>query len=357
MSWLERIEIRKLELPLTTPYKLSYRTFRAFEPYIAIVTSNDGDVGFAEGHISPGSSSETREGGWSFVTRQASAVVGSSPSDAKAALEAVSVESPVAATALICAIEMLQGHPLLQLNEPLKLPLLSPVNGTTHAELEEELENRLQQGFRTFKVKVGKDVATDIERLGTIQSLVGDRATFRTDANRAYNVNDAIEFASSIDPNNVELFEQPCAADNWEANAAVAARSRVPIMLDEPICSDADIDRAATIEGVGYCKVKLKRFSGLDRLHAALIRIRERGMSPVLGDGLGAEIACWMEACIARDTIDNAGEFNGYLKPAGRLLTQPVGFSNGALTLPANYAAQIDQEALDAATMEMFTAT
>jgi hypothetical protein len=34
-------------------------------------------------------------------------------------------------------------------------------------------------------------------------------------------------------------------------------------------------------------------------------------MEPVLGDGL-SEIGCWMEACVARTTIHNAGEFNGF---------------------------------------------
>jgi L-alanine-DL-glutamate epimerase-like enolase superfamily enzyme len=132
----------------------------------------------------------------------------------------------------------------------------------------------------------------------------------------------------------------------------VAAASRVPLMLDEPICTLADIDRAATIENVGYCKLKLKRFGGLDRLREGLDAVRVRGMKPVLGDGLGSEVQGWLEACVATHTIDNAGEFNGFLKPHDRLFENPLPFSNGAIALPEGYWPRLDQTAVDRFTIQ-----
>ena len=41
-------------------------------------------------------------------------------------------------------------------------------------------------------------------------------------------------------------------------------------------------------------------------------------MEPVLGNGVASEIGCWMEACVARSTIANAGEMNGFLQAARR---------------------------------------
>ena len=49
-------------------------TFTEFEPII-VVRDSDGRVGWGEGHISPGSSRETREGGWAFCCEHATAVV------------------------------------------------------------------------------------------------------------------------------------------------------------------------------------------------------------------------------------------------------------------------------------------
>jgi hypothetical protein len=49
----------------------------------------------------------------------------------------------------------------------------------------------------------------------------------------------------------------------------VASVSPVPVMLDEPICELADVKRASAIANVGFCKLKLKRFGGLDLLREA----------------------------------------------------------------------------------------
>jgi L-alanine-DL-glutamate epimerase-like enolase superfamily enzyme len=236
----------------------------------------------------------------------------------------------------------------LSVEHEARLPLLTAFNATGEDEIAEEVERRLAEGFHTFKIKVGKDVDADLKRVHAVQKTISGRATMRLDANRAYSRADACRFAGALDPAGIELFEQPCSAEDWDANAAVAKVSPVPIMLDEPICESADIDRAATMENVGFCKLKLKRFGGLDLLRQALIRVREGGMEPVLGDGLGGEISCWMEACVARSTIGNAGEFNGFLKPKARLFAEPLVFESGALVLRPGFVPVFDAAKLKA---------
>jgi L-alanine-DL-glutamate epimerase-like enolase superfamily enzyme len=157
---------------------------------------------------------------------------------------------------------------------------------------------------------------------------------------------DASRFASSLDPSGIELFEQSCHSDDWGANANVAKVSTVPIMLDKPFCGLDDIERAADIPNVGFCKLKLKRFGSLDALKQALERVRELGMEPVLGDGISSELQCWMEGCVARHIIRNAGEFNGFLKPKARLFAEPLRFAAGELVLAAGYTPTIDADVL-----------
>ncbi len=327
------VALHRLRLPLTTPYRLSCHTFEAFEPLLVVLRDDSGRSGFGEGHVAPGSGAETPAGAWAFCRAHAPRLVGATPSAAKAALAGHLADSPVAATALTTALEMLADHPLLRVETATRLPLLTPFNALAPDAVAAETEQRLAQGFRTFKIKVGQDVDRDLARLRAIQQAVGGRATLRLDANCGFSRADGCRFAATLDPTGIELFEQPCAAADWDANAAVAKASVVPLMLDEPICSIADVERAATLDGVGLCKLKLKRFGGLDRLRAALARVRELGMEPVLGDGLSAEPCCWMEACVARSTIRNAGELNGFLKPRAHLFREPLAFADGALRL------------------------
>jgi L-Ala-D/L-Glu epimerase len=345
---LQELTLRMVRLPLIRPYVLSYRTFTEFEPIIVEARDSDGRVGWGEGHISPGSSSETREGGWAFCREHAAAVVGKDTKQAKAMIAGSLDASKVAATALLTAIEMLEDHPLLRVDREVKLPLLTPFNSDTPKEIEDEVERRLNDGFRTFKIKVGKDADADARHVRAIQGAIAGRATMRIDANRAYNESDGCRFAAALDPSGIELFEQPCDAEDWDANAKVAAVSRVPIMLDEPICTLADVERAAAIPNVGFCKLKLKRFGGLDLLKEALDSTRRLGMEPVLGDGLAGEVGCWMEGCVAAGTIRNAGEFNGFLKQKLRLFAEPLRFAVGELMLSPGFRPVMDRELLTA---------
>ena len=55
----------------------------------------------------------------------------------------------------------------------------------TPREIAEEVERRIEDGFRTFKIKVGKNADDDARRVKAIQQAIGGRATMRLDANRA----------------------------------------------------------------------------------------------------------------------------------------------------------------------------
>ncbi|MEA3079702.1 MAG: L-Ala-D/L-Glu epimerase, partial [Sphingomonadales bacterium] len=86
----------------------------------------------------------------------------------------------------------------------------------------------------------------------------------------------------------------------------------------------------------------------LDLLREALDAVSGSGMESVLGDGLSSELGCWMEACVARVTIRNAGEFNGFLKPKVRLFAEPLRFTAGELVIPPGFQPTIDADALSA---------
>jgi L-alanine-DL-glutamate epimerase-like enolase superfamily enzyme len=352
LAVIDRIVLHRVKLPLTVPYHVSYRVYDDFEPIIAEAWDTDGRVGWGEGHISPGHTFETVDGGWAFCRAHAEQMPGRGLADAKAAIAAVVPQSPVAASALVTALEMLEGHPLLTVPAETRLPLLTPFHSTRHEDFAAEVDARVAEGFRTIKVKVGKDVEADIAKVRAAQQAARGKAIIRLDANRGFSREDGCRFAAALDPEGIELFEQPCGSKDWEANAAVAAVSTVPVMLDESIYDMNDIERAGSINGIGFVKLKLKKMGGLDLLKTGLERIRALGMTPVLGDGVSTEIGCWMEGCVARVTIDNAGEFNGFLKPKARLFANPLRFERGALVLEKGYVPPIDRAALDRHTID-----
>ena len=192
-------------------------------------------------------------------------------------------------------------------------------------------------------------MSLDLKKIDAIQNNLNGRAKLRIDANRAYTEDEGCKFVKGLKPNFIELFEQPCHADDWEANATVAKLSSVPIMLDEPICSMQDIEKASKIDGVGLCKLKLKRFVSISKLVESINYAHSLGLEIVIGDGLGSEINCWMEAKIASGLIENAGEYNGFLKikPDARILSDSIKFDNGFFITPSNWNLEIDRDKLE----------
>ncbi|ARP81674.1 hypothetical protein CAL12_13205 [Bordetella genomosp. 8] len=342
---VEYAAVRQVAFPLTVPYKLSTGDKVVFDPYIVEIQAGGG-VGWGECMVSVGYTTESRADSWQALQDMGRRIPGMTLEQARAVVDGHAARLPGVCSAMHGALDMLAGHALLRVRQDEHVPLLAPCQQDDEHALRDEIAQLVEQGFRTLKVKVGFDWRRDLERVQRIQRVAAGRATLRLDANRGYDSADGIRFAARIDPAGIELFEQPCASDDWAGNAAVAERSTVPVMLDESIYGVDDIDRAGAIPNVGYVKLKLKKIGRLDDLRAALDRIRALGMVPVLGDGVSLEIACWMEACVAVAAIDNAGEMNGFLKARERLLENPLRFQDGGILLPAGYHPIVDRAAL-----------
>lgn len=340
------IVVRQLKLPLTKPYRVSFRTYTEFEPIVIEMTGENGSTGWGEAYIPAGSTAETSEGAWAFCCAQAEQLAGKSAAAIHAAIDREVSVAPFASCAMLSALAMATRHPALIVNEETRVPLLVPVSGTTQETILPELEERLGQGYRTFKVKVGWDVDDDLQRVRWVQQGLRGRALITMDANRGYSLEQGMRFASSLDPEGIVLFEQPCEADEWEANAKVAEVSTVPLMLDESIRNVQDIERAATVKNVKLVKLKLKRVGGVERALQSMTRARDLGLGLCLGDGVATEIMCWTEACVSRGFLTKAGDMNGFLKPKVRLLANPLPFDRGDIVLKPGYWPEIDRKVL-----------
>ena len=349
---IDHVTLYRLRVPLTTPYRLSFGSVHAFDTVLVETRGAGGHDGLGEATYLTGYTDETIANGWQLAQRLAREYAGREAGDAQIRLQAHFASAPFTATAFNTALEMATGHPLLTVEHTTSVPLLGLLHATETADIERESQQLFAQGYTTLKVKVGFDAQRDAGMVKRVQRVVNGRGSIRLDANQGYNRDDACRFASTLDPQGIELFEQPCAAGDWESACAVARVATVPMMLDESIYGIDDIRRAAKLKAARYIKLKLMKLGGLDRLAAALDTIRECGMEPVLGNGVACEIGCWMEACVARGRVRNAGEMNGFLKPNAPLLKNPLNCARGAIVLEPGYRPMLDPAALAGCTLE-----
>jgi L-alanine-DL-glutamate epimerase-like enolase superfamily enzyme len=338
-------------VPLFVPYRLAFGPVTAFDTLLVEIVDRDGRTGFGEATILTGYTDETIEDAW----RTAAAFVERAQANG-ALLERDIAEMgrtlPFTATAFGTALEMVHGSSRLVLDRDAAVPLVGLLNAKDADDeqaLAAEFERLMHDGFGTIKVKVGFAVDDDIALVRAFQKVVAGRALIRIDANQAYTADEGRRFVEAIDPSGVELFEQPCAAGDWEAHLRVAEIARatgLPLMLDESIYGMPDIERAAELQAAAYIKLKLMKMVTLDALATGIDRIRALGMKPVLGNGVACDPGCWMEGCIAARQIDNAGEMNGWIKARTPLLAEPLAFAAGAMRIPAGWAPRLDHAAI-----------
>jgi L-alanine-DL-glutamate epimerase-like enolase superfamily enzyme len=351
---IERIGVTRLAVPLETPYRLAFGLVTQYDTILVEVAGREGEAGCGEATLLTGYTDETIDAGYALARDVARELAGVASATAAARLAALGARAPFVAAAFQTALDVATAHPLLAPRPGTRVPILGLLQGVDEAELLDHFERLVADGHRTLKVKVGFDVDDDVAFVKRVQVVVGGRVPIRVDANQGYSAAQAARFIGETDPAGIELFEQPCAAGDWDAHrvaAAEAARTGLPLMLDESIYGLSDIERAAREHACRYVKVKLMKFVGVDALAAAIGRIRALGMTPVLGNGVACDIGCWMEACIAAHCIDNAGEMNGFLKARPRLFANPLAFDRGDIVLGSEPPA-LDAQATDACTVE-----
>jgi len=326
-------------------------TIHAFDPLFIEVSTRSGAIGMGECVIVPGYSHELPETSWSFCVEQAGQLVGQTLLKSIEQVRTHEKSYSHAVSILVAALEMAHGHPLLQpATEERRVALVAPLHSKEFAQLSDEIELRVSEGFGVLKVKVGQNVRADLSRTAFIQSVVAGRAKIRLDANQGFSPEDGCRFASSLDPYGIELLEQPCAAEDWEAAIRVKEVSKVPMMLDESIFDEEDIERAAKSNAAEFVKLKLVKMSGLTALKSGLDCIAHNKMGAILGNGVATDINNWMEACASVGTLETAGEMNGFLKSSVRLFRNPLLFDKGNIVLPAGYIPELDRAVLDRCT-------
>ena len=355
MRTLDLITAHRLAVPLTQPYRLAFGAVERYDTLIVEAADREGRRGLGEATVLTGYTDETMDDCWRVARAVAQELAGGDLAAARSRLAALVVTHPFTATAFGTAVEMIGDSSALQLPRSTSVPLLGLLDAKDEAAMMSETERLLAAGYRTLKFKVGFDAAADAARVRMAQRAVRGRAGIRIDANQGYSADQGIAFVRALEPDGIELFEQPCPAGDWDSHRAVAKATSVPLMLDESIYGMADIEKAAALKCAAYIKVKLMKLGTLEALGLAIERIRELGMRPVLGNGVACDLGCWLEGLVAARHIDNAGEMNGFLKVRTPLLAAPLVVRDGALQLEPGYVPRLDPESIARHRVDSFT--
>lgn len=124
----------------------------------------------------------------------------------------------------------------------------------------EQIRQKLEQGFRILKLKVGAlDFDTEMEVLRRIRSeFLGRDLEIRLDANGAWSPEEAPERLDLLSVYDIHSIEQPIRAGQTEAMAAICRDAPIPLALDEELLGVPAGKRKALLEGIRPAYLILK---------------------------------------------------------------------------------------------------
>jgi L-alanine-DL-glutamate epimerase-like enolase superfamily enzyme len=146
------------------------------------------------------------------------------------------------------------------------LPTSNTIGIKNVEETLKEATDFIHHGFKILKIKLGKDLAEDIERLVKLRERFGNDVMIRIDANQGYTVDETIEFYKRTKSLNIELIEQPLPAK------AVAEMKGLPDEIKAKIAADESLitpkDAVSLIKppfAAGIFNIKLMKCGGVSQ--------------------------------------------------------------------------------------------
>ncbi|XP_076911813.1 L-Ala-D/L-amino acid epimerase isoform X3 [Bidens hawaiensis] len=278
---IHRAEGRRLNVPLIAPFTIATSRLEGVENVAIRVELSNGCCGWGEAPILP------------FVTAedQTEALV-----KAGEACEFLKQSEAMSLGEVLREIgQLLPGHGFAS------IPIVTPTEAGQLA------AKYYKQGFKTLKLKVGKDLNADIEVLKAIRGA-HPHCLFILDANEGYTSSEAIQVLRKLQEMEVTpvLFEQPVHRDDWEGLGHVTqiAKSKygVSVAADESCRSLADVKEIVKRELADVINIKLAKVgvlgaldiiefakaSGLDLMIGGMVETRlAMGFAGHLAAGLG----------------------------------------------------------------------
>ena len=147
------------------------------------------------------------------------------------------------------------------------------------------------KGCKIIKIKLGKEVQEDIERVKQIRAAVGENIILRLDANQGWDFDEAIYALGAISHYGVEFCEQPMRTWYDDRLPELHANSPVKIMADESCYNHHDARKLINSASCSYLNIKFSKSGGIleaQKIHEIAL---QHGMKCMMGGMLETRIA------------------------------------------------------------------
>ncbi|MEE2659708.1 MAG: enolase C-terminal domain-like protein [Candidatus Latescibacterota bacterium] len=219
------------------------------------------------------------------------------------------------------------------------------------AEMLHQAEGLVQAGYRTLKIKVGLDPASDLANVKQIRKRFPD-LRLRVDANMGWRTaEEAARHIRELEPYEIELVEQPVDEGDLEGLRFVHENVNVPIMADESVWTPTDAMDLVRAQAVDVFNVYVAEAGGIGPA-ARIFAIAEAarltciiGSMPELGIGTAAQA----HLAFAMPDIRYGSDLNGFAYHTDDIVDHDLRIEGGYLYPPPGpgLGVHLDRERLE----------
>ena len=147
-----------------------------------------------------------------------------------------------------------------------KLPTSNTIGIKNVEETVKEAEDYIKRGFKVLKVKLGKDLEEDVERIMKLRERFGNTVVIRIDANQGYTPEQTIQFYGRTYDMDIELIEQPLPAKAISEMKGLPKEVRRVVAADESLITPADaIELIKPPKAAAIFNIKLMKCGGVSQ--------------------------------------------------------------------------------------------
>ncbi len=306
--FIKRISVSLLRAPLSQSFRTALGEHKVMDNVLFTLKLSDGTKGFGEAAVAPHITAETVAETTRNLRLTGNFLIGQRVSDYLRISTELHARLPKNKSA-VAAIEMAL---LDAFTRQWKIPLWKFFGQRARrlktditiviadlAETEETVKKFYHQGFRTFKIKIGRDQDLDFKRVVAVQRLTRNSHLI-LDANQGYSAEETLQFLKRIQRAGVRpiLLEQPVPKNDWEGLKKVSRSTKIPVCADESVASLADALRAIREKAVPVINIKLMKCG---MLHAREIAglARCAGIKLMIGGMMESSLAMTAAAHLA----------------------------------------------------------
>lgn len=277
---IRTIETFLVHCPLHRPFITALRTVHAVQSVIVKMTASNGMVGWGEAvptHVITGESLGSIR--YAIDRVIAPVLIGQDVTQREKLfqrLQQVIVGNTSAKAGVDMAIHDLLGQlcglPLVQLLGGYRACVVTDMTVSigTPTTMADEAAEHVAKGFTALKVKVGTgDFHEELARIRAIRQCVGPEVVIRLDVNQGWKLKEATRIIRQLEEDalDIELIEQPVAAQDLESLRRITERTTLSIMADESLFSPVDARKLLVARAVDVFNIKLMKSGGI---HEAL---------------------------------------------------------------------------------------